>query len=302
MKKISILLFGLGFVTSFAQLTTATVESYSNISAQPTKVLEACEDGSFYGTPKYYVGDFSTRYIANQFTVPSGTTFSPTQLEMYFALPTDATLVDCEIQIFTDADGLPGELIFTEMVEPSTTEFMQDITFTGGETASEYTVYFDLSAASFPVLSAPSGDTKFWVATKPNPSATPVRHEAQDLTRDIGTMLLRDSGWGFLAVTTEPNVPLEIPFFMRGECAPLSTSDANATALTIYPNPVKDQLNINLKNAEVKSVSVTDLSGKTVANFASAKSIHVGNLPAGVYVVKVIDTKGNVTTTKVVKK
>ncbi len=299
MKKIFILLAGLGLSVSFGQLTQQAVQSYSNVSLEINQLLlENCNDGALYGDAKYYVGDFSTLFIANQFTVPADTEFSLSELEMFYTVPTGASIVNVEIQIFTDVDGLPGEMIHGEIVEPLNSDFFQNINFTGGETAEEYIITFDLS--SYPVLTTTTS-SKYWVATKPTISTAPARHMAQDLTRDIPTMLLRTAGWGPLAVTIEPDVPLEVPFSIRGNCETMGTGETYASSFSLYPNPVKDVFNVSLKNADVKSISVTNLSGQVVATSKNS-SVNVSTLPAGVYVVKVLDTKGGVHTSKIVVK
>lgn len=84
----------------------------------------------------------------------------------------------------------------------------------------------------------------------------------------------------------------------------LGVSDLNANVSSVYPNPVVDSFNVNLSskfNANNLTVTVTDLSGKTVKTFGSASSYNVSDLPKGVYVVKITDGK-NTDTKKIVKK
>ncbi|MEX2596356.1 MAG: T9SS type A sorting domain-containing protein [Salibacteraceae bacterium] len=65
----------------------------------------------------------------------------------------------------------------------------------------------------------------------------------------------------------------------------------NDVDITVFPNPVKDQLNIKLSNAQSFSVILTDLLGKQVMNksyeSASSKVLSVGDLPNGVYMIEV---------------
>lgn len=84
----------------------------------------------------------------------------------------------------------------------------------------------------------------------------------------------------------------------------MSTSDVNVKSASIYPNPVVDAFSVNVSskfNENNLSVTISDLSGKTVKSFEKASSYDVSSLPAGIYVVKISD--GKLTeTTKLVKK
>lgn len=85
----------------------------------------------------------------------------------------------------------------------------------------------------------------------------------------------------------------------------LSTKDHLASKFEIYPNPVKDIINIsNTDNILVNNVIVTDLNGRTVKslNFdgVTETQINVSDLAAGVYMMNVTSDKGNMTK-KIVK-
>lgn len=91
-------------------------------------------------------------------------------------------------------------------------------------------------------------------------------------------------------------------FKVTGET--LGVSDLNANVSSVYPNPVVDSFQVNLSskfNANQVSVTVTDLSGKTVKTFGNQTSYNVSELPKGVYIVKITDGK-NVETKKLIKK
>ncbi len=75
-----------------------------------------------------------------------------------------------------------------------------------------------------------------------------------------------------------------------------------ASSFSVYPNPVKDVLNIsNSINAEINSVIVTDINGRTVKQANSNVSqINISDLNAGVYFVNINSNEGSLTK-KVVK-
>ena len=84
----------------------------------------------------------------------------------------------------------------------------------------------------------------------------------------------------------------------------LGVSDLSAKASSVYPNPVVDTFSVDLSskfNASNLTVTITDLSGKTVKTFAAADSYNVSDLAKGVYLVTITDGK-NTETKKIVKR
>jgi hypothetical protein len=80
------------------------------------------------------------------------------------------------------------------------------------------------------------------------------------------------------------------------------TVELNSKALSVYPNPATDIINVALKNGDVQSIEITNLAGQNVFSGKAAKSVNVSFLPAGVYVVKVKDNAGTTHISKIVKK
>ena len=86
-------------------------------------------------------------------------------------------------------------------------------------------------------------------------------------------------------------------------------NDFNSSQITIYPNPVKDILTvqITLDKIEKTKLILSDLLGRSIAERAvSAKiatvNMPVSNLIAGVYLLRVFDTKGiMITSYKIIK-
>lgn len=93
----------------------------------------------------------------------------------------------------------------------------------------------------------------------------------------------------------------DLAMIVEGEESTMGVSDVNAANVTVYPNPATNFVKATVKNGEVSNMTVINMNGQVVAS-AKAASVNVSALPAGVYVVKVQDTNGNVTTSKVVKK
>ena len=73
----------------------------------------------------------------------------------------------------------------------------------------------------------------------------------------------------------------------------------NEANVAIYPNPVRNMLNIEGNN--VKNVEVIDMDGRVVLTNDRAGQIDMSNLSDGVYMVRVMSENG-VSTKKIVKK
>lgn len=81
--------------------------------------------------------------------------------------------------------------------------------------------------------------------------------------------------------------------------APLSTNDFDKSKVSVYPNPVKDELNIETEY-NVETVQVFDLTGKTVLTLKGSSNLNVSQLTNGVYILRVTTDNG-VLTQKLVK-
>ncbi|MPN46146.1 hypothetical protein SDC9_193729 [bioreactor metagenome] len=81
----------------------------------------------------------------------------------------------------------------------------------------------------------------------------------------------------------------------------MAVSTVNKDALTVYPNPFKDILRISdVKN--VKSISISDVSGRQVKTLAPAAELNLSSLNSGLYMVTLHMNDGSVKTVKAIKK
>ena len=84
---------------------------------------------------------------------------------------------------------------------------------------------------------------------------------------------------------------------------PLSNSTYNQTAISIYPNPTKDFINIHSPVEQPQTVKLFDISGKLILDQPfdnTSKKINMSQIPVGVYVLKV-EFDGTEVMQKVVK-
>lgn len=84
-------------------------------------------------------------------------------------------------------------------------------------------------------------------------------------------------------------------FFLRTSSSTLATANTNKKEISVYPNPVKETLNIGAAASDKVSVVIYDLTGKMVKT-STATKINVSNLPKGSYIVEI--TTGNTTVSK----
>lgn len=84
----------------------------------------------------------------------------------------------------------------------------------------------------------------------------------------------------------------------------LSTSASNLVkSISIYPNPVKDIINIQSKTAGELDYKITDIAGRMISKGKSAdKKINIQNLKTGNYILELTDKSGQKTTEKIIKK
>jgi len=70
------------------------------------------------------------------------------------------------------------------------------------------------------------------------------------------------------------------------------TEFLGSNAISIYPNPVENALNINTKGSEIESIAILDLTGRVVLkNISATETIDVSTLKQGVYFLRTNDKR-----------
>ena len=94
-------------------------------------------------------------------------------------------------------------------------------------------------------------------------------------------------------------------FDLPPTCAKLGTEELEVNKVSIYPNPVKDLVYINSKDA-VEKYEIIDVTGRLITSGVPQKenqvsSVSTEKLTAGLYILKLHTTKG-IVTKKIIKK
>jgi hypothetical protein len=98
------------------------------------------------------------------------------------------------------------------------------------------------------------------------------------------------------------NTTVDMGVYEFGAASTLSVEDVDLdeNVLTVYPNPVKDMLNINA-NVAVENIAVFNISGQQVLQAKDTNTLDFSSLSKGMYLVK-IEAGNTVNTVKVLKK
>ena len=75
----------------------------------------------------------------------------------------------------------------------------------------------------------------------------------------------------------------------------ISENEISKVALSIFPNPVKSDLNLKLNNdAVINSITISDISGRQVlkADNNVVSTLSVNQLNRGIYIVSITTNKG----------
>lgn len=92
-----------------------------------------------------------------------------------------------------------------------------------------------------------------------------------------------------------------IPDFSEAYDKCLGTEEVNLNFVSIYPNPTSDILKIK-SEIPVKQLQLISFEGKVVRKYNASSQLNIGDLPAGIYILKVQFENGKTEVKKVVKK
>lgn len=309
MKKISILLTGLAFATGFGQIQNLSLNAVS--SGINNYQVEGVNDILFDQSSTGENGGLSTNFTAFGGYVASADDFELTvnaKLSKITAYgfqqsgTISTELSTLRMYILADGDFIPGAVpenaLYTIEVEngnPALTiadagVFIVDLDALGLDVILPSGIYWLSVVPELPNSDGSAPLSWYWLDSTSNFNAEPHLIDPMDLFGEGWTE------WTPYSVVGITNTSLG--FLIEGEETTMSVSDVNGSSITVYPNPATNYVKAS---GEVKEMTIVNLNGQVVAS-SKTSSVNVSALPAGVYVVKVVDAKGKVTTSKVVKK
>lgn len=233
---------------------------------------------------------YLSEFIAHDFRVEANTTL--TFDEFVFNAMTENSTLGVNLVFYEDDNGKPGETIQAyDDLEPhkvllgakngffveETTSFLPSpLSLAGGENGKTYWVSVNVF-----------GPLTYWESTSVLNSENTGKYSPDGIT------------WSDFA--SEGN--WDGVFKIVGECTELNVSDLNGFDFTYYPNPVNDYLTIQT-SSKIQNVEIFNLAGQSITSKAKVLNgkIDTQNLPAGIYIFKVILDGGKVETFKILKK
>jgi hypothetical protein len=82
----------------------------------------------------------------------------------------------------------------------------------------------------------------------------------------------------------------------------VTEQDSKEKEMTVFPNPSNDYIQINIPEAEISNVDVTNLYGNSVLEFkGQTEKLNISTLPEGIYFIKVQLKNGSILNNKFVK-
>lgn len=171
------------------------------------------------------------------------------------------------------------------------------ISYDKGATWSDEVNSFTFDYPIMKSLAVAAGDSIVAVGHTTNPTMSPAgtaywfdgsnwqlqqfRQNLYDVAKQsaAAAFAVGDSG---LIITNYPQIPSSIPGKSR-----ISKN------ISIFPNPAKNTISLKYNNLHIQSLTLTDLSGRTVKNFpAESKTLNVSGVAAGLYFLQVKAREG----------
>lgn len=82
----------------------------------------------------------------------------------------------------------------------------------------------------------------------------------------------------------------------------LQVNEFDARSVAVYPNPTSDFVTVAVKNGNVKSARVYDVSGKIVAQSEFSDTIDLSKATSGMYFLEILTDANRKFTRKLLKK
>lgn len=149
--------------------------------------------------------------------------------------------------------------------------------------------YFSTGTA-VTINSSTGVDAKVATGSIAVPAGATLGNTRMRVKKNFGTTLYPNPCFsaGTLAAGTTAGYGQAEDYTVNVIAPPLAASNATKSQLSVYPNPVKDILNITTADRKVTEVTFYSADGKLVKSVTeNVANVNVSSLPKGVYIVKV---------------
>ncbi|ACU07736.1 peptidase families S8 and S53 domain protein [Flavobacteriaceae bacterium 3519-10] len=229
------------------------------------------------------LGGLAFNYVNNQFYVLGSTTLST---QLYSLNPTTA--------VATPIGSIPGILGIWLVIDNDGNAYTADLTL-------DNLLQINLTTGTAAVVGPLGININFAQDADVNTADNTI-YMAAYIGAGVGGIysVSKTTGTATLIGSTTAN-NAEYTMFSIENPSPLAVDDSSVkNALQIYPNPVKDVLNIATK-AKIENAEILNLEGKLVMKTKASQAIDVSSLRPGVYILKAA-VDGRIQTVKFIKK
>lgn len=202
--------------------------------------------------------------------------------------------------------GTPAHEVFMDKVAEVKQGQTLDITLggnTGGSFSNRFIVFVDwnqdgdfsdagetyFGATALAITNSTGTDGKTVVGSITVPENAKLGTTRMRIKKNFGAtaQLNPCSSAGTVAVPANTGYGQAEDYAVNVSPADLAAAEVGLGRLSVYPNPVKDMLNISSADRKVVEVTFYSVDGKLVKTAKGMESIDVSNLAKGVYIVKV---------------
>lgn len=242
-----------------------------------TSAVASINRGDVVNASGALVGRYGVLQIAYNSTLAPGVNVVVTKTSSNNPLPSPVVLTNS--QFFTTATAEPTE---SSLVRINGGTFAATGNFSYGTSGMSYTVNY--ASGNFVVCR---------ITSTANPLVgTAIPTGAVDIIGITGQFC--GAVDGFTCTTGYQIQPRDLNDIIPSTVG-VKESINNVTSLSVYPNPSNNTVNFNLGvGEEIKSINITDISGRTVlSSNNNASSVNVSSFANGIYYIAVSTNKQN---------
>ncbi|GGG59263.1 T9SS type A sorting domain-containing protein [Bizionia arctica] len=229
--------------------------------------------------------------VALDLLVEAGTQFNLESVTVLFLSNNGAALNSTGTVSVYNASGTPGPgtIITTETMAPTA------VTQTG--VISTYTMFNVTFTFTSPVVldnTAGTSGATFWVGFNMGNVAGSETGIGGGTSSVVGNAYAfkNNNTSGIWAVTTSG---VDGIYTFNGTCS-LGVDEYALSNVSIYPNPMSNEVNINLHNSlQVNRVTIYSITGQEVLKVENKSKLDVSKLNPGIYVLKIETDEGSIT-------